>query len=235
MDPALGSNGELNQPYTDCIGEEFGGLSCANSSIVNFLYDTDRFIEVVHFATTHHRGQCYPETDIPHVAHLWAVSDLARKLTTNYPGLDPEFAAIVSVLHDIIEDTDITHDELVRRFGFEIADGVLAMTRDRAKIETEQIPDCLIRIKEQPKEVWIAKISDRIYNLKRIADGDVFSWGESYVKESRLICNELLPLGGVAIAMLDLRIKQCERVYSMNLSSDPEDPETPPLPRFFSS
>ena len=213
MDPAFESKGELDQPNTANTGNVFSSLSHPRSPIEKFLDETDQFTEVVHFATTHHDGQRYPETDLPHVAHLWAVADLARKLASSYSGLDPEFAASVAVLHDIIEDTDIEHSELVKRFGEKIADGVLATTRDRAKIDKEQIPDCLVRIKEQPHEVWIAKISDRIYNLKQIADGQVFSWAEDYVKESRVICNELSSLGGIAIAVLDLRIEQCERFF----------------------
>lgn len=51
-------------------------------------------------------------------------------------------------------------------FGTEVADGVMALTKN-AELPTkaEQMNDSLHRIKQQPQEVWLVKLGDRISNL----------------------------------------------------------------------
>ena len=44
---------------------------------------------------------------------------------------DLDFAVQVALLHDIIEDTATTYDELAEHFGSKVADGVLALTKNK--------------------------------------------------------------------------------------------------------
>lgn len=74
-----------------------------------------------------------------------------------------------------MEDTDTSYDQLVDNFGKSVAEGVNALTKHPsigADISNEerrkklQMADSLKRILEQPKEIWMVKMADRITNLQ---------------------------------------------------------------------
>jgi len=71
-----------------------------------------------------------------------------------------------AILHDSIEDTEVTYEELKKEFGTSIADGVMALTKNETlATKREQMIDSLERIIKQPKEVWVVKMADRVANL----------------------------------------------------------------------
>lgn len=78
------------------------------------------------FAAEKHIKQCYG--DKPYVYHLRQVVDNVRLRMKD----DPKLSVYVAVawLHDVIEDTDVTVQELVNEFGLEIAFAVQDLTKD---------------------------------------------------------------------------------------------------------
>ena len=78
---------------------------------------------------------------------------------------DGVLAVQCALLHDVIEDTDITHAKIEKAFGEGIAQGVLALTKDASIAKEHRMQDSLQRIKQQPHEVWMVKLADRITNL----------------------------------------------------------------------
>lgn len=73
---------------------------------------------------------------------------------------------LCALLHDTVEDTAVTYEQVAAGFGQPVADGVLALTKDEGLPKGEQMPDSLRRIKRQPREVWLVKLADRIVNLQ---------------------------------------------------------------------
>ena len=65
-----------------------------------------------------------------------------------------------------MEDTPATFEEISISFGLEVAEGVLALTKNQDLPKSEQMLDSLSRIKDQPKEVKAVKLADRITNLQ---------------------------------------------------------------------
>ena len=88
--------------------------------------------------------------------------------------LDGNLAVQSALLHDTIEDTDTIYEQLVETFGIAVADGVNALTKDESigenllkKLKKErQMTDSLERIRQQPREIWMVKMADRIANLQ---------------------------------------------------------------------
>jgi (p)ppGpp synthase/HD superfamily hydrolase len=70
-----------------------------------------------------------------------------------------------ALLHDVIEDTGVTVDQISAAFGEQVAQGVLALSKDDTLPQARQMPDSLERIRQQPVEVWMVKLADRIANL----------------------------------------------------------------------
>lgn len=127
-------------------------------------FSPDRYVAALRFAATKHEGQRMAASDLPYLVHV--VSVAGEVLGALEPGLDADLAVGCALLHDTLEDTATTYDELVATFGAPIADGVHALSKlDDAIPKPERMADSLRRIRLQPREVWIVKLADRITNL----------------------------------------------------------------------
>lgn len=140
------------------------------------------------FAKDAHGTQTIPGSDVPYIAHLMAVSDVLKPcLTAANAGL----LVPVSLLHDTIEDTSVTHEDLVREFGQAVADGVLALSKNPELPKEERMPDSIRRIQAQPRAIWMVKLADRIVNLQPPPYFWTESKVEAYREEARFILTEL--------------------------------------------
>jgi len=81
---------------------------------------TDRFDSALLWASELHRTQRRKGHHIPYLTHLMAVAALVLE-----HGGD-EDQAVAALLHDSIEDTPVTDDDIARRFGTRVAQIVRA-------------------------------------------------------------------------------------------------------------
>jgi len=145
------------------------------------------------FATSKHLeiGQKVPGTDLPYVVHLSNVAMEILIASAHTKKFNLGFAVQVALLHDTIEDTSTTFDELENAFGVEIAHAVSALTKNKSLPKENQMQDSLQRIKKSQKEVWAVKLADRITNLQPPPP----NWDKEkiikYKNEARTIFNEL--------------------------------------------
>ena len=106
---------------------------------------------------------------LPYISHPVAVACILVEL-----GMDSECVA-AGLLHDVVEDTKVTLDELRRSFGSEIAnlvDGVTKITKmgripynSREVQQAENIRKMLIAMSEDIR-VIIIKLADRLHNMR---------------------------------------------------------------------
>ena len=87
-------------------------------------------------------------------------------MPANTPNFNTAFAVQVALLHDTIEDTATDFNELVNKFGIEIAKAVSSLSKKQDLPKDLQMQDSLNRIKLLPSEVWAVKLADRITNLQ---------------------------------------------------------------------
>jgi (p)ppGpp synthase/HD superfamily hydrolase len=133
-------------------------------------WSPDVFARAWHFASLCHAGQTYagPEEGqtFDYLTHVGSVAvELIWALQTA-PDANGDLAIQCAVLHDVIEDTEATYDLVAENFGKAVADGVMALSKDPAlPTKAEQMADSLRRIRQQPQEVWMVKMADRITNL----------------------------------------------------------------------
>jgi (p)ppGpp synthase/HD superfamily hydrolase len=121
------------------------------------------------FASAIHLGQTIPGSDISYLNHLGLVAmEAAAAIAHNRKILKPDLLIQCALLHDAIEDTPTTYDEIKNEFGSEVAEGVLSLSKNgKLPSKTEQMLDSLRRIRQQPQEVWMVKLCDRITNLQK--------------------------------------------------------------------
>lgn len=144
------------------------------------------------FAGEKHHDQKMPG----HIAnYLLHVSNVAMEILMAHhysKDFDLNYAIQVAILHDVIEDTPTTYEELERLFGKTVADGVLALTKN-TQLETKEamMQDSLRRINALQTEVGMVKLADRITNLQ----GPPNHWSEDkkrrYLREAQLISEKL--------------------------------------------
>ena len=126
----------------------------------------DHYQKAIKFAAEKHKDQKLPGSDSSYLVHLSNVTMevmMASKFTDEF---DVNFAIQVALLHDVLEDTDGTFEQIENSFGGKIADGVLALSKDESIEAHLRIPDSLDRILLQPKEIWAVKLADRITNMQ---------------------------------------------------------------------
>ncbi len=132
------------------------------------IWDQDKYIAACNYASVAHKGQLVPGTELPYINHIANVAmEVMSAIAISSAVKNPDISVQCALLHDTIEDTEITYDMLLERFGEKIASGVQSLTKDK-KLESkqEQMADSLGRIMEQPLEVWMVKLADRITNLQ---------------------------------------------------------------------
>lgn len=127
-----------------------------------------KYQQAIIFATEKHSelNQLLPGTNLPYLVHLSNVAMEILMAGANSPDFDLGFAVQLALLHDTIEDTSTKFDELERKFGKDIACGVLALSKNGNLPKVQQMQDTLERIKNLQPEVWAVKLADRITNLQ---------------------------------------------------------------------
>jgi guanosine-3',5'-bis(diphosphate) 3'-pyrophosphohydrolase len=158
------------------------------------IMDVQSFYQkVIKFACYKHlkKKQKVKGTKLPYVVHLSNVAMEIFMAALNTEKLNLAFAVQVAILHDTIEDTSTSHDEIKDNFGADIADAVLALSKYEYLPKKQQTKDSLIRIKRLSKEVWAVKLADRITNLQPPPT----KWSKKkrikYHKEAKVILKEL--------------------------------------------
>lgn len=130
-------------------------------------------------------------TNLPYLVHVCNVAMEILIASRHTEDFDLGLAVQAALLHDTIEDTSATFNELAITFGAEVARAVLALSKINYVPHQDRMTDCLIRIKKQPKEIWAVKLADRITNLQPPpADWNASKKAE-YLREARVIYDEL--------------------------------------------
>ena len=154
-------------------------------------WSQEEYIRAYHFAAKAHRGQLYPGSGLPYLIHLSFVSmEIIASLTVE-EAEHPDLAVQCALLHDVIEDTKISYQKIRDVFGKEVADGVKALTKNKKIKKAKQLIDSIDRIREQPREVRMVKLADRVSNLQY----PPIDWAQAKIKayweSSKIIHKEL--------------------------------------------
>ncbi len=178
------------------------------------LWSPDIYAKAWEFATLAHQNQTYGgRTDgvqINYINHISSVAmEVINIIQQTHESLNTNLAIQCALLHDVIEDTNHSYEDIKKEFGAEVAEGVIALTKnDKIPLKLDRMIDSLNRIKLQPKEIWIVKIADRICNLYH----PPFYWNneriQSYITESKIILKQLKPSSEVASKRLEEKIIQ---------------------------
>lgn len=139
---------------------------------VQSYYDpeqTDELVAAIELATKAHEGQKRRSGE-PYIMHPLAVAGILIDW-----GMDSD-SVIAGILHDTVEDTDLTIDQVEEQFGKDVAflvDGVTKISQARAGMQdlAEYLPQTRDNLSKlliavgQDVRVVIIKLADRLHNL----------------------------------------------------------------------
>ena len=124
------------------------------------------------WAGMHHKGQIRKYTGEPYIEHPLAVAETVKE-----HGLSGE-AIVAAILHDTVEDTGATMEDVEELFGTKVAEYVWYLTKPPEYVGNRELRKTLDRnrLSEAPEEVKIIKFFDVYHNAGSIKEHDIDFW-----------------------------------------------------------
>lgn len=137
------------------------------------MNDLSKLLEAASFAAKRHTGQKRKGSDgEPYINHPLEVANLLANVG-NVSDFD---ILIAAVLHDTVEDTGVTKEELEARFGQQVANYVSEVTDDkslpkdeRKRLQVEHAPHLSHGAK-------LIKLADKISNIADVTNNPPHDW-----------------------------------------------------------
>jgi len=133
----------------------------------NYPVNKDKIIDAYKFANEKHDG-VFRKSGEPYIIHPVAIAQILIDNNMDYSTI------MAGLLHDVVEDTDVTIEEIEQRFGSTVAklvDGVTKINEFKAKAksftEKESMKHLLIAMGDDIRVIFI-KLADRLHNMKTI-------------------------------------------------------------------
>ena len=151
--------------------------------------DMAQIERAIRYAENKHRLQKRKDGS-PYIIHPLAVAEIVAEI-----GLDTD-AILGALLHDCIEDTDSTYDEIARQFGATVAalvEGVTKLTRvEYSTLEEQQMENLrkMFMAMSRDIRVILIKIADRLHNTRTMQ----FQSPEKQISKSRETMDIYAPL-----------------------------------------
>ena len=128
--------------------------------LIGFFYMDRLTRKAKNLATSRHSGQMRKFDGTPYIVHPERVARRAKHFTKDHVIIQAAF------LHDVIEDTDTTYQEIKQAFGKPVADLVQELTSKNSGIKKYGKTDYLIyKMNRMSKKALTIKLLDRLDNV----------------------------------------------------------------------
>ena len=135
--------------------------------------DFPLFIDALAFAAHKHREQRRKNVAAsPYINHPIALADVL----VHEGGITDIEVLCAAILHDTVEDTETTFDELAARFGHQIAGMVREVTDDKAYPKERRKAMQIEHAPHLSHGARLVKLADKICNLRDVADDPPAHW-----------------------------------------------------------
>jgi len=132
-----------------------------------------KLLDAIAFAAGKHRNQRRTDAEAsPYINHPL---QLAHLLATEGGVMDLA-TLMAAVLHDTVEDTETTYDELRVRFGNQVADVVMEVTDDKSLPKAERKQRQVEHAPHMSQRAALVKLADKTCNLRDVAGSPPSGW-----------------------------------------------------------
>ena len=160
------------------------------------------------FAAEQHRGQRRMGSGDPYVNHPLSV---ARRLVET-GGVDDAITLAAAMLHDVVEDTNASVDDVAARFGTEVASIVAQVSDDQELDKVERKREQIRQVGDLSPRAKLVKLADKLDNLTDLAHTRPPHWDEHRVRGyfvwSHAVVTELRGTNPALEAALDELFRQ---------------------------
>lgn len=127
-----------------------------------------------------HAGQSRKGTSLPYVIHPAAVALILARA-----GFGEDDVLAAALLHDVVEDTDVTLDDLAREFPEPVCEYVAAASEQKLDADGRKRPwrdrkeDHIRQVADAPLAARAVVLADKLHNLQSMLfdlDGDGVNW-----------------------------------------------------------
>lgn len=146
-----------------CTFEDLSGMIAASDK----NYNIEKITAAYEFSSEKHTGQ-YRESGEPYITHPIAVAKILLEL-----GMDTD-TICAALLHDVVEDTEASLNDVKRMFGADVAnlvDGVTKLNQvalfSKEEQQAENIRKMLLSMSKDIR-VIIIKLGDRLHNMRTL-------------------------------------------------------------------
>ena len=120
--------------------------------------------EAMAFASMKHIGQVRKSTGVAYISHPSAVSMILFDMKADTDTI------IAGLLHDTVEDTDTTLEEIIEKFGQNVANLVDGVSEDKTKTWEERKQHTIDSLLIQNTPIQFITFADKLHNLQSLLD-----------------------------------------------------------------
>lgn len=161
------------------------------------------FTEALQFASRKHMSQRRKNGDIPYINHPIEVANILAQA-----GIQDYNVLCAAILHDTVEDTDTSPEELEKEFGAKIKGIVMECSDDKSLSKWERKRQQISHVQHASLEAKLVKIADKLSNNWDMAKKPPSSWTPQRVSGYHLwsyaVCKHMLGLN----PMLDKHMEE---------------------------
>ena len=131
-----------------------------------------QLLSALHFAADKHRDQRRKGEDAsPYINHPIVVAETLSRF-----GVDDPITLQAAILHDTLEDTETTPEELETFFGREVRDVVIEVTDDKALPKQERKEAQVRHAASLSRRAKLVRIADKISNVHDVLHAPPADW-----------------------------------------------------------
>jgi guanosine-3',5'-bis(diphosphate) 3'-pyrophosphohydrolase len=137
------------------------------------MHELHILVKAIDFAATRHRDQRRKDAEgTPYINHPIALA----ALLIEHVGTDDLPVIISAILHDTVEDTETTPDELEEHFGRQVRDIVMEVTDDTSLPKEIRRRLQIEHAGHSSYQARLVKLADKICNLRDMHDHPPAKW-----------------------------------------------------------
>lgn len=179
---------------------------------------TSDLIDVYNYAKMAHAKQTR-HAEVPYITHCVNVCNIVENFSKKEK-FNLKLAQKIALLHDTIEDTYVTYEDINKNFGKDVADGVMALTKNYNLDKHMRLIDSLNRAIKTSKEAVIVKLADRAHNIQKINPNWDKEKAYSYLDDSKVLYATLSPYAKNLKSFLDKSILNYETLINKYYNKD---------------
>jgi len=166
--------------------------------------DLKRLLKALAFAAHKHRDQRRKDVESsPYINHPIALANIL----CNEGHVTDTNVICAALLHDTVEDTDTTPEELEREFGGEIRAIVMDVTDDKTLEKAERKQRQIEHAAHISEQAKLVKLADKISNLRDVASNPPTDWDlrrrQGYFEWAKAVIDRLRGVHGPMEALFD--------------------------------